>query len=267
MNLQENIQRIKSMMGLVTENIDDLLDKLNRGEELSQDDKNRMDVYSGHLQSGGTESNYEETMDPVSQESDEVDYDDLLDTTIFDYFNDLFKDSFYVYVTKEVVTAFPGLERVIKRINGEEESDVKDTKLNNYLLVGKNSPEYKDINFCQLAIVKNLSNGDNSIHFHIPGHAINIKRHIKQYVENKASQSVKDLYNNNDGPLYDFMEWNDYQKEDEPRIKKVFLQWVRDKFGEFFQPDEIRINMGNYNHKIFSETIKEVGIDGYVKNL
>ena len=267
MNLQENIQRIRSMMGLVTENIDDLLDKINRGEELSQDDKNRMDAYSGHLQSGGTESNYEETMDPVNQESDEVDYDNLLDTIIFDYFNDIFKDSFYVYVTKEVVTAFPGLERVIKKINGEDPSDVKDTKLNNYLLVGKNSPDSKGVNVCQLVIVKNLLNGDNSIHFYIPAHGIYIKRHIKQYVENKASQSLKDSYNNNDGPLYDFMEWNDYQKEDEPRIKKVFLQWVRDKFGEFFQPDEIKIRMGQSNFDLFSATIKEVGIDGYVKNL
>lgn len=266
MNLQESIRRIKSMMGLITENIDDLLDKINRGEELSQDDKNRMDVYSGHLKSGGTESNYEETIYPVNQESDDFDYDNLLDTIIFDYFNTLFKDSFYVYVTKEVVTAFPGLERVIKRINGEEESDVKDTKLNNYILVGKNTT-VKDINFCQLAIVKNLLNGDNSIHFSISAHGTSIKRHIKQYVENKAPQSLKDIYNNNDGPLYDFMEWNDYKKEDEPRINKVFIQWVRDTFGEFFQPDEIQNKISTYLHKIFAETIKEVGIDGYVKNL
>ena len=39
MNLQENIQRIRQMMGLITENIDDLLDKMSRGEELSKDEK------------------------------------------------------------------------------------------------------------------------------------------------------------------------------------------------------------------------------------
>ena len=38
MNLQENIQRIRSMMGIITENIDDVLDKMGRGERLSQEE-------------------------------------------------------------------------------------------------------------------------------------------------------------------------------------------------------------------------------------
>lgn len=59
MNLQENIQRIRQMMGLITENIDDILDKMNQGQELSQDEKDRMDAYSKHLESGGNESNFE----------------------------------------------------------------------------------------------------------------------------------------------------------------------------------------------------------------
>ena len=42
MNLQENIRRIRQMMGLITENIDDILDKMNQGQELSQDEKDRM---------------------------------------------------------------------------------------------------------------------------------------------------------------------------------------------------------------------------------
>ena len=59
MNLQENIFRIKQMMGLITENIDDILDKMNQGQEISQDEKDRMDAYSKHLESGGNESNFE----------------------------------------------------------------------------------------------------------------------------------------------------------------------------------------------------------------
>ena len=59
MNLQENILRIKQMMGLITENIDDILDKMNQGQELSQDERDRMNDYSQHLQSGGKESNFE----------------------------------------------------------------------------------------------------------------------------------------------------------------------------------------------------------------
>ena len=58
MNLQENIQRIKSMMGLLTENIDDVLDKMGRGERLSQEDKNKMSSYNKHLSSGGDENDF-----------------------------------------------------------------------------------------------------------------------------------------------------------------------------------------------------------------
>ena len=58
MNLRENIIRVREMMGLITENIDDILDKLNQGEKLSQDEKNKMDSYTKHLQTGGNETNF-----------------------------------------------------------------------------------------------------------------------------------------------------------------------------------------------------------------
>ena len=59
MNLQENIQRIKEVMGLITENIDDILDKMNRGEELSYEDKKKMGEYTKHIQSGGKDSSFQ----------------------------------------------------------------------------------------------------------------------------------------------------------------------------------------------------------------
>ena len=61
MNLQENIQRIRQMMGLINENIDDLLDKMNQKQELSQEEKDKMNAYSQHLQAGGNEFNFEYT--------------------------------------------------------------------------------------------------------------------------------------------------------------------------------------------------------------
>jgi len=72
MNLQENIQRIKQMMGLITENIDDILDKMNQGQELSQDDKDKMDAYSRHLQSGGKESDFEYTQKETQPDANYV---------------------------------------------------------------------------------------------------------------------------------------------------------------------------------------------------
>jgi hypothetical protein len=58
MNLQENIQRIREMMGIVTENIDDVLDKINAGERLSQEDRDKMSSYTKHLSSGGNENDF-----------------------------------------------------------------------------------------------------------------------------------------------------------------------------------------------------------------
>ena len=46
------------MMGLITENIDDLLDKISRGEELSKDEKDKMDAYSKHMNSGGNDQDF-----------------------------------------------------------------------------------------------------------------------------------------------------------------------------------------------------------------
>jgi len=59
MNLRENIQRIKQMMGIINENIDDVLDKMSRGEELSQEDKNKMSSFQKHLSSGKNENDFE----------------------------------------------------------------------------------------------------------------------------------------------------------------------------------------------------------------
>ena len=59
MKLQENIRRIKQMMGIINENIDDVLDKMSRGEELSQEDKHKMSSFQKHLFSGKKENENE----------------------------------------------------------------------------------------------------------------------------------------------------------------------------------------------------------------
>lgn len=59
MKLQENIQRIKEVMGLITENIDDVLDKMNRGEELTHEDRKKMELYTKHVKSGGEDSSFQ----------------------------------------------------------------------------------------------------------------------------------------------------------------------------------------------------------------
>lgn len=59
MKLQENIHRIKQMMGIINENIDDVLDKMSRGEELSQEDKNKISSFQKHLSSGKNENEFE----------------------------------------------------------------------------------------------------------------------------------------------------------------------------------------------------------------
>ena len=79
MKLQEQIHRIQSMMGVINENIDDILDKMNNGEELSKEDKIRMDNYTNHLSSGGKEKDF----DGLNPEQQKV-FNDLI-TKGFNY--------------------------------------------------------------------------------------------------------------------------------------------------------------------------------------
>ena len=79
MNLHEQISRIQSMMGVINENIDDILDKMNNGEELSKEDKIRMDNYTNHLSSGGKEKDF----DGLNPEQQKV-FNDLI-TKGFNY--------------------------------------------------------------------------------------------------------------------------------------------------------------------------------------
>lgn len=53
---------------IIKENIDDILDKISAGENLTPSDKRKLDSYTKHLQSGGSERNF--------TYSDEPDYHD-----------------------------------------------------------------------------------------------------------------------------------------------------------------------------------------------
>lgn len=44
---------------LIKENVDDILDRISAGENLRPSDKRKLDAYSTHLKSGGTEKNFE----------------------------------------------------------------------------------------------------------------------------------------------------------------------------------------------------------------
>lgn len=55
------LKKFRIVERFIKENIDDILDKMNQGQELSQDDKDKMNSYSQHLQSGGKDSNFKYT--------------------------------------------------------------------------------------------------------------------------------------------------------------------------------------------------------------
>lgn len=270
MNLQENIHRIKEMMGLVTENIDDILDKMGRGEQLSKEDKDKMDAFKNHLNSGGKEEDFNYEPEVAKQETVEIDYESLLDKLLYDYLENYFKDSFYVRGTKqrEIPPEFLELAKTVKRMGGndtDEEDDEKTTQLEKYTMVGKKDEKYS-YNFCYLATTYNLLNGRKTIFFDAGILIGSIGKFIKNYVDNTTDQNIKDSYENG-GILYKWVNVNN-RKDDEKRFINVVLKWVNDKFGEKYDEREF-IDRGptHLMGRYFNEFIKENGIDGYVKDL
>jgi hypothetical protein len=267
MKLQEQILRIQSMMGLVTENIDDILDKINRGEQLSKEDKDKMDAYKNHLNSGGGENDFNYEPEVAKQETGEIDYESLLNKLIYDYLENLFKDSFYVRGTKqrEIPAEFLKLSNTVRRMKGDDndENDENTTQINKYTMVGRKDERY---NYCQLSTTYNLLNSDRNISFLTAGHITPISKFIKNYVDNTTDQNIKDSYEN-EGILYRWYNLNDY-KDDEKRLINVVLKWVDDKFGEKYDESEFSTKGINTSQNMyFQEFIKENGIDGYVRDL
>ena len=269
MNLNENIHRIREMMGLLTENIDDLLDKMSRGEELSKDEKDKMELYSKHIKSGGDDQdfNYEPQVD--TQDSNDVDYNDLIVKLLYEYYNDMYKDYFYVYGTKERDASWSlGLTKILQRINDpENEDEPKPTELNKYIMVGHKDPKY-GYNLCSIVSAYDLLSSEKTLFFYPLIHNMGFEKYIKNYIDTKASQSVKDLYYSSEGPLYDWGENDDYKTENKPRILKVFLKWFKDKFGESFDEGDIHEKGPTRQQSDFlDEFVKENGINGYIRDL
>jgi len=268
MNLNENIQRIKSMMGLLTENIDDILDKMSRGETLSKEDKDKMELYSKHLESGGSEKDFSYEPQVDTQESNDVDYETLISNLLYEYFDNMYKDYFYVEGTKERDVPFLGLNKIIRRITDpENEDELKPTELNKYIMVGQKDPKF-GYNYCSIVSAYDLLSSEKTLFFYPLVHNLNFKRYIKNYIDTKASQSVKDLYYSSEGPLYDWGENDDYKTENKPRILKVFLKWFKDKFGESFDEGDIHEKGPTRQQSDFlNEFVKENGINGYIRDL
>lgn len=268
MNLQEDIRRIRQIMGLITENIDDVLDKMSRGEELTKEEKDKLELYSKHIQSGGTDQdfNYEPQFD--KQDSNDVDYNTLIENLLYEYFDNEYKDYFYVYGTKERDVPFLGLQKVVKKINDpENEDDVKPTELNKYIMIGHQDPKY-GYYLCSIVSAYDLLSSERTLFFYPLVHNLNFKKYIKDYIDTRASQSVKDLYYDIEGPLYDWGENDDYKTENRPRIIKVFLKWFKDKFGESYdEGDVFEKGPTRQQSDFFTEFIKENGIDGYIRDL
>ena len=278
MNLQENIQRIRQMMGLITENIDDLLDKMSRGEELSKDEKDKMELYSKHIKSGGNDQdfNYEPQVD--TQDSNDVDYNVLIEELLYEFINNRYIDFFYVKGTEEHIIhpAVLGLMKVGKSLgrsdnDDDDDDDIDPKELNQFIMVGYSD---KDINFPRIVAETNLLNSQKKMFCFPNWEHHNFKRNVKSYIDTKANQSIKDLYNSNKGPLYDFGE-NNY-KVNKPIIYKVFVKWFNEKFGESFSVDNIRGwewegdgSEGTTTSQLmfFDDYVKENGIDGYIKDL
>ena len=87
----------------INENIDNILDKMSRGEELTPDDEEKMQSYSSHLQKGGysndfdfkdkrvfTDDNgyFKFTLDEIKHFGDKTDYIGTIECPDYKYYSD-----------------------------------------------------------------------------------------------------------------------------------------------------------------------------------
>ena len=280
MNLQEQILRMKSMMGIIKENIDDLLDKMNRGEELTSDEKNKMQEYSEHIKNGGTDDNfnYQGTTQNGNNEMEitdnEVDVNSLLEQKIYKYYEDRYKNSYYIEGTESYKNPFTSLLKV-KKIEDEGEesqfsslSDEEESKeLNSWLFVCEKSrtQQNSESQFCSTAIKKDLISGNNNLFWN--NEWAGFSNFIEKYVENNLTQKEKEQYDKRQGPFY-YWEYDTDYKDRNEILQKVFIGWLKSKFpNENFNYDDVPLKINDRVRELSKRFLKENGITGYIKDL
>jgi len=280
MNLQEQILRMKSMMGIIKENIDDLLDKMNRGEELTSDEKNKMQEYSEHIKNGGTDDNFnyqgttQNGNNEVETTDNEVDVNSLLEQKIYKYYENRYKNSYYIEGTESYKNPFTSLLKV-KKIEDEGEesqfsslSDEEESKeLNSWLFVCEKSrtQQNSESQFCSTAIKKDLISGNNNLFWN--NEWAGFSNFIEKYVENNLTQKEKEQYDKRQGPFY-YWEYDTDYKDRNEILQKVFIGWLKSKFpNENFNYDDVPLKINDRVRELSKRFLKENGITGYIKDL
>ena len=280
MNLQEQILRMKSMMGIIKENIDDLLDKMNRGEELTSDEKNKMQEYSEHIKNGGTDDNFnykgttQNGNNKVETTDNEVDVNSLLEQNIYKYYEDRYKNSYYIEGTESYKNPFTSLLKV-KKIEDEGEesqfsslSDEEESKeLNSWLFVCDKSrnQQNSESQLCSIAIKKDLISGNNYLFWN--NEWAGFSNFIEKYVENNLTQKEKEQYDKRQGLFY-YWEYDTDYKDRNEILQKVFIGWLKNKFpNENFNYDDAPLKINDRVRGLSKRFLKENGITGYIKDL
>ena len=226
MNLQENIQRIKQMMGLITENIDDILDKMNQGQELSQDERDRMNDYSQHLQSGGKESNFEYQEKEKQPDTDYVykidDWGRLDLNTPVEQTNKIFDDMFRGMEVAEGTEKWKPWAATLSKAAGKE--DEPDEQLVKWKIVFKTVSEYGTLSPV-LGMYENIDTGEKEVWY--VSKVVYVSRDKYQtQVENPNDEDLKQgiiflTSNKNNGATKDAIEFG----------QRTFQSWAENKFN------------------------------------
>lgn len=283
MNLQEQILRMKSMMGIIKENIDDLLDKMNRGEELTPDEKNKMQEYSEHIKNGGTDNNFnyqgttQNGNNEVETTDNEVDVNSLLEQKIYKYYEDIYKNSYYVEGTESYENPFTSLLKVKNKLEDEDGDDEnqfsslsdkeKSKELNSWLIVCGKSKTQQDVELqiCSIAIKKDLISGNKNLYWN--NEWAGFSNFITKYVENNLTQKEKEQYDKRQGLFYYWEYETDYNDKNKI-LQKVFFDWLKSKFpNETFNYDDGVLKISDRVRGLSKRFLKENGITGYIKDL
>lgn len=269
------------MMGIIKENIDDLLDKMNRGEELTSDEKNKMQEYSEHIKNGGTDDNFnyqgttQDDNNEMETTDNEVDFNSLLEQKIYKYYEDRYKNSYYIEGTESYKNPFTSLLKV-KKIEDEEgeesqfsslSDEEKSKELNSWLFVCEKSrtQQNSESQFCSTAIKKDLISGNNYLFWN--NEWAGFSNFIKKYVENNLTQKEKEQYDKRQGLFY-YWEYDTDYKDRNEILQKVFIGWLKSKFpNENFNYNDVVLKINDRVRGLSKRFLKENGITGYIKDL
>jgi hypothetical protein len=224
---------IRIVERVIKENIDDILDKMNQGQELSQDDKDKMNAYSQHLQSGGKESNFEYTPKQTQSNANyvyKIDEHGRIDlNTPIEQVHKIFDNMFRGMGIAEGIEKWKPWVGSLSRVIGK--GDQPDEQIIKWKIVFTVVDERYNYLGARLGVLDNIDTGEKEIWFISPNNIVSISR--EEYPTQVEDPEDDDLKY---GLIFLTQPWNNNPKLGATKEainfgQRAFKSWVEKKLN------------------------------------